>query len=319
MFGWKKQITFYYTDHLLQMKRIRWVRLKLGALVIGSVAFCLGVLLTINSIYYNFLGIGNSRIQTLTQENQVLKSRLATMTDELKNLQTTITQVSEQGDKLRLLVDLPTMDEQTKTGGTGGTNIDEDVNQLTGNSLEYLQSAKGLLFSLISEMKVQQQSYQQISNRIDYNKAYFSALPAIKPMSGFYSLKDYGMRLHPVLGINRVHEGLDIIGDVGTPIAASGDGVVQLAGHTGGGFGYAVVINHGYGFQTVYAHLSKILVREGQRVRRGDLIAKSGRSGLVSGPHLHYEVRHNGISENPLDYFFDDISIGEYRKQTATR
>jgi murein DD-endopeptidase MepM/ murein hydrolase activator NlpD len=319
MFGLKKQITFYYTDHLLQMKRIRWVRLKIGALVIGSVAFCLGVLLTINSIYYNFLGIGNSRIQKLTQENQILQSRLVTMTDEMKNLKTTISQITEQGDKMRLMVDLPTMDEQTKAGGTGGTEIHEDESQLKGASLEYLQSAKELLVSLTSEMNIQQQSYQQISNRIDYNKTYFAALPAIKPMTGFYSLKDYGMRLHPVLGINRVHEGLDIIGDVGTPVVAAGDGIIQLAGHTGGGFGYAVVINHGYGYQTVYAHLSKILVREGQRIKRGDLIAKSGRSGLVSGPHLHYEVRHNGISENPLDYFFDDISIGEYRKQTASR
>jgi murein DD-endopeptidase MepM/ murein hydrolase activator NlpD len=319
MFGWKKQITFYYTDHLLQMKRIRWVRLKLSALVIGLVAFCLGVLLTINSIYYNFLGIGNSRIQKLTQENQILQNRLVSMTDEMKQLNMTLTQLIEQGDKMRLLVDLPSMDEQTKAGGTGGATISEDESQLTGNSLEYLQTAKELLQSLSGEMRVQQQSYQQINNRIEYNKEYFAALPAIKPMDGFYSLKDYGMRVHPVLGINRVHEGLDIVGNVGTPVATAGDGIVQLAGHTGGGFGYAVVINHGYGYQTVYAHLSKILVREGQRVKRGDLIAKSGRSGLVSGPHLHYEVRHNGVGQNPLDYFFDDISIGEYRKIAASR
>jgi len=319
MFGLKKQITFYYADHLLQMRKIRWVRLKLGALIIGSVAFCLGVLLTINSIYYNFLGIGNSRIQTLTQENRTLQGRLASMTDEMKQLTTTINRLTEQGDKIRLLVDLPSMDEQTKAGGTGGATIDEDENQFIGNSSGYLHAAKELLQSLTNEIKVQEQSYQQISNRMDYNKGYFVALPAIKPMNGFYSLKDYGMRMHPVLGINRVHEGLDIVNDVGTSVVATGDGVVQLAGHTGGGFGYAIVINHGYGYQTVYAHLSKILVREGQHVKRGDLIAKSGRSGLVSGPHLHYEVRHNGISQNPLDYFFDDISVGEYRNQTASR
>ena len=128
-----------------------------------------------------------------------------------------------------------------------------------------------------------------------------------------------GLRMHPVLGIFKTHEGLDIVNDVGTPVYASADGIVSMAGQSGGGYGTVVVINHGYDYQTLYAHLSKVLVHDGQRVRRGDLIAKSGKTGLVSGPHLHYEVRYKGVCKNPVDFFFDDVRPGAFQRNLASR
>lgn len=115
-----------------------------------------------------------------------------------------------------------------------------------------------------------------------------------------------------------MHEGVDIIGDVGTDVYATGDGVVRYAGRTQGGYGAVIEITHGYGYSTLYAHLSKVLVRPGRRVTRGQLIAKSGRSGLVSGPHLHYEVRYKGRKQNPVDYFFDDVDAARYRIHVAS-
>ena len=95
--------------------------------------------------------------------------------------------------------------------------------------------------------------------------------------------------------------------------------MIAMAGQSGGGYGNVVAINHGYEFQTLYAHLSKVLVHEGQRVHRGDLIAKSWKTGLVSGPHLHYEVRHKGVYKNPVDFFFDDVSPRGYQHNVAAR
>ena len=319
MFRKYKEITFYYADHLLQIRKIRWVRLKIIGIAATSVALCIGLLLTANYLCNNFLGIGNNRLQVLIQENRLLHEQLAAITQQLNQVENSVSRLSDQGNQLRLMVDLPTVDEQTQHAGTGGSVLESELDFGSDSSLQLLSTTKKLLRSLSSEVKVQEQSYGQIVNKYEFNKGYFTALPAIKPMSGFYSTKEFGVRMHPVLGIKKIHEGLDIVNDVGTQVVATGDGVVQLAGHTGGGFGYAIVINHGYGYQTVYAHLLKILVREGQHVKRGNLIAKSGRSGLVSGPHLHYEVRHNGISQNPMDYFFDDVSIGEYRQQIALR
>jgi murein DD-endopeptidase MepM/ murein hydrolase activator NlpD len=100
-------------------------------------------------------------------------------------------------------------------------------------------------------------------------------------------------------------------------VYATADGVVRFAGRTDGGYGTIVEITHGYGYTTLYAHLSKVLVRSGKTVHRGDVIAQSGRSGLVTGPHLHYEVRYNGVMQNPSDYFFNDIEASQYRTMLA--
>jgi murein DD-endopeptidase MepM/ murein hydrolase activator NlpD len=136
-------------------------------------------------------------------------------------------------------------------------------------------------------------------------------------MVGNYERRDFGMRKHPVLGVNKFHEGIDIINDIGTPVYAPADGVVEFAGHSGSGYGLILLVKHGYGYETLYGHLSKTIAREGQKVKRGDLIARSGNSGLVSGPHLHYEVHYNGVRQNPLDYFFSDVTPQEYNKQIA--
>jgi len=118
------------------------------------------------------------------------------------------------------------------------------------------------------------------------------------------------MRMHPILGVNKMHNGIDIINDVGTLVKSSGKGKIVFVGPKGG-YGLAVEIDHGFGYKTIYAHLSSTLVKEGQTVTRGQSIAKSGNSGLSSGPHLHYEVLHNGQNLNPADFFFDEYSYFE--------
>jgi murein DD-endopeptidase MepM/ murein hydrolase activator NlpD len=123
--------------------------------------------------------------------------------------------------------------------------------------------------------------------------------------------------MHPILKRYKRHEGLDINTDRGTPVFAPGKGKVTFVGRRGG-YGLAVEIDHGFGYNTFYAHLSKSLVKKGQHVTRGDLIAKTGNSGLSSGPHLHYEVRHNGIKLNPVDFFFDDVNFFALKKDERT-
>jgi murein DD-endopeptidase MepM/ murein hydrolase activator NlpD len=100
-------------------------------------------------------------------------------------------------------------------------------------------------------------------------------------------------------------------------VYASGDGVVHFSGRTQGGLGVIVDLDHGYGIHSVYGHLSQVLVPTGRAIKRGELIGRCGRTGLVSGPHLHYEVRRNGVSQNPVDYFFDDIDAARYRALLA--
>lgn len=134
------------------------------------------------------------------------------------------------------------------------------------------------------------------------NPAPFSeSIPGIRPLDGPIT-SDYGLRRHPIRRTTLFHAGIDISAPAGTPILATGDGIVAFAGWHGG-YGQKITISHGYGFSTVYAHLSKAIVREGQRVKRGDIIALSGNTGMSTGPHLHYEVRKNGMTLNPVAYF----------------
>ena len=314
------QKNFYYSRRdNLQLQEIKWFRLKIAATIIASVIGCLVLLLGVNQFYYDFLDLGYNKINSLQHENQVLQQKVIGLTSQMKGLETTLSQLNDQGNQLRLLVDLPKIDEESKVGGIGGAIVESDVNFTSEGVSQVLRSATETLQKMAGETRVQNQSYEQILKKYEFNKGYFSALPALKPMEGYYSIKGFGLRMHPVLGMFKTHEGLDIINDAGTPVVASGDGVVEVAGQSGGGYGIVVMINHGYGYQTLYAHLSRVFVREGYHVKRGEVIAKSGRTGLVTGPHLHYEVRYKGVRQNPVDFFLDDVTPQEYRTQVATR
>lgn len=315
----KNSRKYYYTDERLNLTEVKLVRLKLFGVIFGFVLLSLGVILVVNHLANDILGLGYNRVAALTAENNALQSQVESLTSQMESLNHAITRLSDEGNELRLMVDLPKVDEGTLAAGTGGALTEPAVNIGSDQTARILTSSLEALQKLTGEIRVQEQSYAEIVRKYDFNKSYFAAMPALKPMDGYYSVSGFGPRMHPVLGVFKTHEGLDIINDVGTAIFAAGDGTLEMAGQSGGGYGIAVVINHGYGYQTLYAHLSKVRVREGQRVKRGDLIAYSGRTGLVTGPHLHYEVRYRGVCKNPADFFFDDVSAQAYRQGIASR
>ena len=310
---------YYYSTDQLELREVKWFKMKIAAGIIGSVAFCLICITLVSYLSNNFFGLNADRVMVLTQENKSLQEQVGNLTSRMIALDNEIRTLNTQGNTLRLMVDLPPVNEDISNAGTGGAVKEPGFNFTGDRTSEILHSALTSLQQLDGEMKVQQQSYREIVTKYDFNKDYFKALPALKPMEGFYSKNGFGIRMHPVLGIFKTHEGLDIINDVGTPVYASGDGIVEMAGQSGGGYGVVVAMNHGYGYQTLYAHLSRVLVHDGQHVKRGDLIAKSGKTGLVSGPHLHYEVRYNGVCKNPVDFFLDDVNIQQYRSSFVSR
>ncbi len=310
---------YYRTDEKLQLIELKWMRLKIGSISVFLVVVSLASILVVNKLSQDPLGLGYDKVNMLSHENGILREQLISMKSHMDDLQKVVDKLNVRGDELRLMADLPRMEKEVISAGTGGTVYQPDVSISSDGHSEILQSAMTSLQHLRSEIIVQQQSYDEIFNKYKYNKGYFASLPALKPMDGYYSVNGFGLRMHPVLGVSKTHEGIDIINDVGTPVYASGDGVITMSGQSGGGYGIAVAINHGYGYQSLYAHLSKVLVKDGQHVRRGDLIAKSGKTGLVSGPHLHYEIRRNGICQNPVDFFLNDMGAKEYQALASSR
>ncbi len=135
---------------------------------------------------------------------------------------------------------------------------------------------------------------------------YVSSVPNIKPVSGLIT-STFGMRAHPIYNLSLFHQGLDISAAEGTNVQTTGDGIVAFAGYDKG-YGQKITINHGYGYKTSYAHLSTLMVHQGQKVSRGDIIALSGNTGVTTGPHLHYEIQKNNIKVNPTAYFYDETN-----------
>lgn len=304
---------FKYSAQTLTFLEVRWGRSRfiLTGLLLGGIL--VGSLVMMNQRYGDVLGIGFFQQTALVNENRILQNQLQFLSHKLESIQKQLTLLGDRGNEIRLSADLPKLDEDLMKAGTGGTEERIDftssvsVNTLLNNLRSATEQAE-------REVHLQAASYEQVKVAYDQNKVRFSHLPAIKPMDGYYFMHDFGMRFHPILHIFRKHEGMDIINEVGTPVYATADGVVEFAGHQGG-YGIAVQINHGYSLKTLYGHLSKILVNDGQQIKRGQLIARSGNTGLSNGPHLHYEVRMNGIAQNPADYFIDDVRASDLQNK----
>lgn len=309
---------FVVSSKSLDFREIRFFKTKLVGSGVFLALVTVGCILLVNFLLNDFLGIGMDRVNLLSSENQVLKEQVRSMGQKMAMVQSTLEGLAARGNELRLMVDLSKIDEDTRVAAAGGSTPPTANAFLTGEASQILSSSQALIEKLTREIRLQQASYEEISKRVEYNKGFFGHIPAIKPMAGPYSVNGFGMRVHPVLRVYRMHEGIDIVNDVGANIYAAGDGVVHFAGRTAGGYGTVIELSHGYGYSSLYAHLSQVLVRPGQSVRRGELIGKCGRSGLVSGPHLHFEVRRDGRKQNPVDYFFDDVQAARYRAQLAS-
>ncbi len=311
----KRKKLFFYSDEHVSYVEARGYRMKITSIVITSTVAGLFLLGLVNNSYGDFLGLGVKTAAELSTENSFLKKQVAELNDRLSTYSTYLGSLAKSDNQLRSIVNLPKIDYETRLLGTGGTNVETYEGLISSEASKLIGSSQQLLNKLDKEVSFQKSSYEQIYKQYEKNKIIFASMPAIKPMVGTYSYHGFGMREDPFIGIMKRHEGVDIHNDVGTPVYATGDGIVEFAGATGSGYGIALEINHSFGYKTWYAHLSKCVARSGQRVKRGALIAYSGNTGRSTGPHLHYEVIRNGEKQNPVEYFVDDVDYEKIRAQ----
>lgn len=309
---------YFFSSKTLSFVEANWFKTKFAFLAALLGMVLLVVAFELNQMLGDAVGLGIQRNRALVAENALLRDQLRAISSRLEVLHKRLLALNDQGNELRLLVDLPKIDEDTRKAGFGGTDDQVTIGPDAGLN-ELVNELRVSLSRAEKEAKLQQMSYAEAFDKYEKNKEMYPCIPAIKPMAGYYSMHGFGMRTHPVYGVLMMHEGIDIANDVGTPVCATGNGVVESAGRTEAGYGMMIVINHGYGYTTIYGHLSKVLVKNGQHVNRGQLIARSGRTGVVTGPHLHYEVRRNGVLQNPVDYFFDDIDYQRIKDQLAAQ
>jgi murein DD-endopeptidase MepM/ murein hydrolase activator NlpD len=207
--------------------------------------------------------------------------------------------------KIRIMANVEAPEHQDGVFGIGGTTGQEleDLPQLTESHNRVMRTMHAQLEQLDEASFVQQKAFEQLYDHIQHQKSLLACTPAIKPTKGWVSSK-FGYRKSPFTGLREFHSGLDLATRRGTPVIASADGVVTFCGRNGG-LGKMVKINHGYGKVSRYAHLHEILVKRGDRVKRGDKIGLVGNTGRSTAPHLHYEVHVNGIPVNPEKYILN--------------
>ncbi|MCX6136957.1 MAG: M23 family metallopeptidase [Ignavibacteriales bacterium] len=314
----KRRKLFYYAEDTVSYVEARGYRVKFAFGVFATVTLMLGLLYVGNFYVGDVLGLDFRGGNSLAMENRILKEELRKVNARLADMAYTMDKLSERDNQLRLAVNLPKVDNDTRAVGTGGVIEETNIGLLPRNSNDALQTSKQLLEKLTREIEFQQKSYAEVYRRSEENKDLFTHIPAIKPMAGDVAAHGFGMRIDPFLHVPKMHEGVDVQADVGTPVYSTGDGIVEFAGSSGSGYGVAVEVNHGYGYRSWYAHLLRPVVHPGQNVRRGSLIAYSGNSGLSTGPHLHYEVRVNGMKVNPENFFMDKVDYRQIRSQVAS-
>jgi murein DD-endopeptidase MepM/ murein hydrolase activator NlpD len=266
------------------------------------------LIFTIYSFALSWLGINT--YSSLNAENRLLKQKLEKVVGEYRSLDYELDSLLKINNELRIAANLEPISKDEQMVGVGGGYFDNTLDFLSDGSQLKLQQAINYMDEVTRKIDFEKQQYIDISVKLKENKKLFESLPAIKPCEGTVGMHGFGMRVHPILNIKRMHDGIDIITDNGTPVHATGNGIVDFVGYRGG-LGLTIEIDHGFGYKSIYAHLSKTLVKVGQKILRGNLISKSGNSGLSSGPHLHYEVHHNGVKQNPVEFFFDDYNYFE--------
>jgi murein DD-endopeptidase MepM/ murein hydrolase activator NlpD len=242
-----------------------------------------------------------SRSASLQQENASLAREIGELHGRLAGLADTLTRISQRDARIRVLANLDPIDPQVQAAGIGGPASPEiALAGLTGVSRR-TADIRVDLSALIRRANLLASSFQEAADSLAFHTARLAATPSIMPTQGWLSSAFSSMRTHPILHMARPHEGIDVSAPNGSPIEAPAAGVVTDAGWESG-YGNTITINHGFGIVTKFAHASKLLVKNGQRVSRGQRIALVGNSGLATGPHLHYEVHVNGRPVNPLKY-----------------
>ena len=247
------------------------------------------------------------KVLSLKNQNKELVRVMEDMQIRLDDAEIQLTELVDQDEALRIYADLPSVDDDVRALGTGGIVNDyaENYNDLIPYTDLNLSSLEGNLSSLGREITLQLNSYEQIYSKLSQDVERLRRTPSIQPVNLGYMTSPFGSRADPFTGKRRMHHGQDFGVLSGTPVYASADGIVKSRnGKTG--YGNTIILDHGYGIKTIYAHLSRYAVKQGNEVKRGDIIAYSGNTGRSTGPHLHYEVRVNNVPVNPRHYFLTD-------------
>ena len=288
-------------------KRIN-VRLKSLVIVVAAAAFLsLFILFVYNIVHFASRKVDERRLAQLKQENRIVRQEISRIEKEFTRLNSLIDSLEAYDKRLRTYASLQPIDEDIRRMGIGGRV--PEANVVSTDVRGHITSLSETLDELLARSRLQKESFDELLTYLDEKRHLRNHTPSIAPVRGWF-ISGYGNRIDPFTGQVKMHEGLDIAAPPGTPIVAPADGTIRSV-HRSTGFGLTLVIDHGYGYRTLYGHCQRVKADVGTRVKRGDIIAYVGTTGKATGPHLHYEVHVAQRPVNPLGYIISSASTGK--------
>jgi len=308
------KVKYYYDTKTLSYKRIKLSKLNkirnLFYFLIGS-AFT-GLIMVI--IFFQFFDSPKEKI--LNREIKQLSTQYNVVQNKLNQVELVLDDIQHRDDNIyRIIFEADPIPKSIRKAGYGGVNRYKD---LTGyNNSELIISTANKIDQITKQLYIQSKSFDEIIELAKNKKDMLAAIPAIQPISNkdlSRMASGYGYRIHPIYKTKKLHAGMDFSAKTGTPIYATGDGKIIKVKRSRRGHGNHVIIDHGFGYKTLYAHMSKYTVKIGQKVNRGDIIGYVGNTGVSTAPHLHYEVHKNGKKINPVNFYYNDLTPEQYEK-----
>ena len=274
---------------------------------VGSVFF--GTLLLIAFTFF----IDSPKESALKREKQEILANYQFLNQELNEVKEVLNDIQYRDDNIyRTIFEAEPLSAEVRKAGFGGTDSYQNLRHL--DSDEIVANTTQRFDVIAKQLYIQSKSFDEVADLAKRKEEMLTAIPAIIPISTnkIVRIGNYGMRIHPIHRIWKLHEGMDFTARTGTKIHSTGDGIVEMVKSSRRGYGNQIIINHGFGYKTRYAHLSKYLVTIGQKIKRGEVIGLVGNTGQSTGPHLHYEVIKNNKAIDPINFYFEDLTPKQY-------
>lgn len=310
----KKVRKYYYNSdtHRFEKLETSW-RVK-ALRVLGFVSTAIVTAAIIVAIAFRF--IDSPKEKKMRAEMRTLREQYANLQSALDEMNQSLADLENRDNSIyRSVFESAPLPDSVRIGKQY-SSIDPSQFAYTSTD-KLIETIQNGVSALRHRLSVQRSSYDTLEHLVKAKKQMLSSIPAIQPVSNKNLERlasGFGYRIDPIYKTPKMHTGLDFASPIGTPIYATGDGTVSESGLDNGGYGNHVIINHGYGYETLYGHMVKIKVRTGERVMRGQVIGWVGSTGKSTGPHCHYEVIKNGTKIDPIHFFFNDLSATDYER-----
>ncbi|MDX9941003.1 MAG: M23 family metallopeptidase [Bacteroidales bacterium] len=306
-----KKVKYQFNTKSLAVEKVHetfWDKLKVFLRIVFA-----GMVFSVIVLSIGYTVFDSPKEKRLRREIEQYKTQYQIINDRLDILNAVMGDIQERDDHIyRVIFEADPIPRTVREAAFGGS---DRYSHLEGFDNSQLISSTMQRIDLMSrQLYVQSRSYDEVFEMAKNKADMLASIPAIIPIAkGTERLvSGFGFRIHPIYKSLRMHTGVDFTAPTGTPIYATGNGVVKRAQRDNSGYGLMVEVDHGYGYTTIYAHMSQVKVRVGQTIKRGEVIGLVGNTGLSSGPHLHYEVIRNGKKVNPVNYFYNDLSPEEF-------